>query len=422
MTARAAFLIAAMLLASPAAGQPIDKAVSPGVQARIDRILKATPLIDGHNDIAEQLAENYKRSVEGLAGGTDRRQPKALMTDMARLHRGRVGAQFWSVFIDGTITGDAAIRETIQEIDVVRRMIDAYPRDLELARTADDILRIHKAGRVASLLGVEGGRQIGGSLAALRQYYNLGARYMTLTHNQTTEWADSATDEAKHNGLAPFGFTVIKEMNRIGMLIDLSHVSPAAMKAAIGASRAPVIFSHSLAQAIGGHPRNVPDDVLRLLPANGGVVMVNFVPAFLSDNVWRWGADRSGEEARLKAIHRASKANVEAGLKAWEAAHPAPAVTPANVADHVEHVVKIAGYDHVGIGGDFDGIDSTPQGLTGVHSYPLLFAELIRRGWSDADIAKLAGGNMLRAMRRAEAVAASMKNEPAALSDIDTGK
>jgi membrane dipeptidase len=411
-----AILLAAAIAAAPP--PPID----PRVQARIDRILAGTPLIDGHNDIAEQLAENYHRDISGLASGTDQRQPHPLMTDMARLHAGRVGGQFWSVYIDGTITGDAAIRETIEQIDIVRRMIDAYPQDLELARTANDILRIHKSGRVASMIGVEGGRQIGGSLAALRQYYNLGARYMTLTHNQTTEWADSATDDPKYDGLGPFGVAVVHEMNRIGMLVDLSHVSAATMKDAIAASTAPVIFSHSSARAIGGHPRNVPDDVLRLLPANGGVVMVNFVPPFLSDVVWTWSAARSAEEARLEAIHRASKADVAAGLKSWEAAHPAPTVTVADVANHIDHIAKVAGHDHVGIGGDFDGIDATPTDLTGVEDYPRLFAELIRRGWSDANLAKLAGGNVLRVMRRAEQVAASMKNEPAALSGLDAGK
>jgi membrane dipeptidase len=417
---KTALLIAAALagMAASASADPID----PKVQARIDRILKATPLIDGHNDIAEQLAENYKRTVAGIAGGTDQWQPKPLMTDMARLHRGRVGGQFWSVYIDGTHTGDAAIRETLQQIDIVRRMIDAYPNDLELAATADDVVRIHKKGKIASLIGVEGGRQMGGSLAALRQYYNLGARYMTLTHNQTTEWADSATDDPKYGGLSPFGVTVVQEMNRMGMLVDLSHVSADTMKDAIAASKAPVIFSHSSARAIGGHPRDVPDDVLELLPANGGVVMVNFVPSFLSREVWDWSAAKDAEEARLKAIHRASKADVASGLKAWVAAHPAPVVTAADVANHIEHIVKVAGYDHVGIGGDMDGIDSTPADLTGVQDYPNLFAELIRRGWSDANLAKLAGGNVLRVLRRAEAVAVSMKSEPAALSDVDTAK
>ena len=411
-------LAAAMVIATPATAQQMD----PKVQARIDRILKATPLIDGHNDIAEQLAENYKRDISGLASGTDQRQPSPLMTDMARLHQGRVGGQFWSVYIDGTITGDAAIRETIEQIDIVKRMIAAYPNDLEQAYTAADVVRIHKAGKIASMMGVEGGRQIGGSLAALRAYYTLGARYMTLTHNQTTEWADSATDDPKYNGLSPFGLTVVHEMNRIGMLVDLSHVSPATMKAAIAASKAPVIFSHSSARAIGAHPRNVPDDVLALLPANGGVVMANWVPNFLSDAVWNWGADQSAEEARLKAVHREDSAAVKAGLKTWEAAHPRPPVTVANVADHIEHIAKVAGYDHVGIGADLDGIPFTPDGLTGVQAYPLVFAELIRRGWSDANLAKLAGGNVLRVLRQAEQVAASMNDEPAALSEVDTGK
>ena len=411
------FLLAiAMIMSTPASAQQID----PKVQARIDRILKGTPLIDGHNDIAEQLAESHKRNIEGLSAGTDKWPDHPLMTDMARLHAGRVGGQFWSVYIDGTITGDAAIRETIEQIDIVKRMIAAYPKDLEQAYTAADVVRIHKSGRVASMIGVEGGRQIGGSLAALRAYYALGARYMTLTHNQTTEWADSATDDPKYGGLGPFGLTVVREMNRIGMLVDLSHVAPATMKAAIAASKAPVIFSHSSARAIGGHPRNVPDDVLALLPANGGVVMANFVPGFLSDAVWQWGAAQSAEQARLKAIHREDSAAVKAGLKDWVAAHPRPPVTVADVANHIEHIAKVAGYDHVGIGGDFDGIQDTVEGLNGVEDYPNLFAELISRGWSDANLAKLAGGNVLRVMRQAEAVAASMKNEPAALSDVDT--
>ena len=420
MTIKATLLLAAasMLISTAATAQRID----PKVQARIDRILRATPLIDGHNDIAEQLAENYKRDIEGLASGTNQRQPHPLMTDMARLRQGRVGGQFWSVYIDGTITGDAALRETIEQIDIVDRMIRAYPNDLGRASSADDIVRIHKSGKVASLIGIEGGRQIGGSLAALRQFYRLGARYMTLTHNQTTEWADSATDEPKYGGLSPFGVQVVHEMNRLGMLVDLSHVSPDTMKDAIEASRAPVIFSHSSAGGLVSHPRNVRDDILRLLPANGGVVMVNFVPGFISDAAWKWGADRSAEEARLKAIHRASKAEVEAGVKTWEAAHPQPAVTVATVADHIEHVAKIAGYDHVGIGGDMDGIDATPSDLTGVQDYPNLFAELIRRGWSDENLSKLAGGNVLRVLRRAEAVAASMKNEPAAMSEVDRAK
>jgi membrane dipeptidase len=411
---RFAVLLAALLLSSAATARPID----PKVQARIDRILKKTPLIDGHNDIAEALQENYDFSVANLASGTDKWPEHPLMTDMARLRAGRIGGQFWSVYIDGTLTGDEAIRRTIEQIDIVDRMIATYPNDLERALTADDIVRIHKAGKVASLIGIEGGRQIGGSMAALRQFYRLGARYMTLTHNQTTEWADSATDEPIYDGLSPFGLKVVGEMNRLGMLVDLSHVSPATMRDAIEASRAPVIFSHSSAGGVTPHPRNVPDDILKLLPANGGVVMVNIVPGFISQDVWTWSAERNGEEARLKAIHRASNAAVEAGLKAWETAHPRPATDVRIVADHIEHVARVAGHDHVGLGGDFDGIPYTPTGLEGVETYPVIFAELIRRGWSDENLAKLAGGNLLRALRRAEAVAASMGKVPPALDKL----
>ncbi len=407
-------LAAAACLALPAQAQPIE----PKIKARIDRILKATPLIDGHNDLPEQLVENYGSRVDWLASGTAGWTPKPLMTDMARLRDGRIGGQFWSVYIDGSIVGDQAIRQTIEQIDIVDRLIAAYPRDLERALTADDIVRIHKSGRVASLIGIEGGRQIGGSLPALRQFYRLGARYMTLTHNQTTEWADSATDESKFNGLSPFGLKVVAEMNRLGMLVDLSHVAPTTMRQSIAASRAPVIFSHSSAGGVNGHPRNVPDDVLALLPANGGVVMVNWVPGFLSPTVWRWDGLRSAEEARLKSIHRASKAAVAEGVKAWEVANPRPIVTVTEVADHIDHVARVAGHDHVGIGADLDGIPYTPTGLEGVQTYPVLFAELIRRGWSDKNLAKFAGGNVLRALRRTERVAAAMRDIPPALDKL----
>ena len=400
------------------------QSIDPKVQARIDRILRATPLIDGHNDLPEQLAENYKRSVEGLASGSDERNPNPLMTDMARLHQGRVGAQFWSVYIDASHHGDEAIRETLQEIDVVDRLVRAYPNDLELAYTADDIVRIHRAGKVASLIGIEGGHQIGGSLAALRQFYRLGARYMTLAHFSNSEVADSATDDPKYNGLSPFGRTVVGEMNRLGMLIDLAHVSEKTMRDSIELSKAPVIFSHSSARAIDDHPRNVPDSVLSLLPANGGVVMVNFYTGYVSDPARKWGAEEAAEEARLKSLLVGRPEEREAALDAWKKAHPAPEATVGDLADHIEHIVKVAGYDHVGIGGDLDGIpyDQAPRGMNSVSGYPLLFAELIRRGWSDENLAKLAGGNVLRAMRRAETVAASMRNTPPATSEVDTGK
>jgi membrane dipeptidase len=410
MTAKAPLLLAAaMLLSSAAVAQPID----PKVQTRIDRVLKKTPLIDGHNDLAEQLREHYGMSVEGLASGAGKRQPNPLMTDMARLHEGRVGAQFWSVYIPSEVTGDTAIRDTIEQIDIVKRLVKAYPNDLALARTADDIVRIHKTGKVASLIGIEGGHQIGGSLAALRQFYDLGARYMTLAHFKNNEFADSATDDPKWHGLNDFGRTVVHEMNRLGMLVDLAHVSPETMRAAIQASRAPVIFSHSDARALSDHPRNVPDDVLRMMPANGGVVMVNFFSGHLSDADRQWAAARSAEDARLKSLYVGQPEIREAKLKEWTDAHPMPKIDVGLVADHIEHIAKVAGHEHVGIGGDLDGIDydAAPPGLNSVGGYPLLFAELIRRGWSDADLAKLAGGNVLRVMRRAEAVAASMKDE-----------
>jgi membrane dipeptidase len=386
--------------------------------ARIDRILKQTPLIDGHNDLPYALRGDYDLRVEGLESGTAQRDPP-LMTDMERLRAGRVGGQFWSVYISGTLTGDEAIRTTIEQIDTAHRIIAAYPQYLELASTADDIVRIHRRGRIGSMLGVEGGRQIGGSMATLRRFYDLGVRYMTLTHNQTTEWADAATDEPAHDGLSPFGLEVVKEMNRLGMLVDLSHVAPKTAMDAIAASRAPVIFSHSDVSALNPHPRNVPDDVLRLLPANGGVVMVTFVPGFLKPEIWAWSRERSAQEARLKSLYPFSKARVEDGLKRWEAANPQPQAQVSDVADHIEHAARIAGYDHVGIGGDLDGITTTVVGLGGADEYPNLFAELIRRGWTDRNLAKLAGGNILRVLRQAEAVAESIKDEEPSMAALD---
>lgn len=410
-------LLAAAMALVPAAAwsQPMDSKT----QARIDRILQRTPLIDGHNDLAEKLRETSGMSVDGLASGTERRDPP-LMTDMARLRQGRLGGQFWSVYIPSEVTGDRAIRETIEQIDIVKRLVEAYPKDLAMALTADDVVRVHKSGRVAALIGVEGGHQIGGSLAALRQYYALGARYMTLTHFKNNEFADSATDDPEYHGLNDFGRTVVHEMNRLGMLVDLSHVSPETMSDALDVSKAPVIFSHSDARALADHPRNVPDDILRRLAANGGVVMVNFYLGHLSEPFRLWAADQAAEEARLAALDVGQPDARKAAMTAWAKAHPAPAGGIGLIADHIEHVVKIAGHDHVGLGGDLDGIpfDEAPAGMNSVAGYPLLFAELIRRGWSDADLARLAGGNVLRVMRRAEATAASLKDEPPAMATL----
>jgi membrane dipeptidase len=418
MTIRHLILLAAAFAAVPAASW--SQSIDPKVQERIDRILKATPLIDGHNDLPEQLRENYQLSIEGLAKDSDERKDHPLMTDMERLHQGRVGAQFWSVYIPSAVTGDSAIRATIEQIDIVKRLVKAYPNDLELARTADDIVRIHKSGKVASLIGIEGGHQIGGNLAALRQFYDLGARYMTLTHFKNNEFADSATDDPKYHGINDFGRIVIHEMNRLGMLVDLSHVSDDTMRAALEVSKSPVIFSHSSARALDDHPRNVPDDILKLTAQNGGVVMVNFYSGYVSDDVRKWNAEEAAEEARLKSLLVGRPDQREAALDAWKKAHPVPLATVGQVADHVEHIAKVAGYDHVGIGADLDGIgyDEAEPGMNSVTGYPLLFAELIRRGWSDENLAKLAGGNLLRVLRQAEAVAASMKNEPPAMATV----
>jgi membrane dipeptidase len=288
-------------------------------------------------------------------------------------------------------------------------MAARYPSDLAMAYSAADIRRIHKSRKIASLIGIEGGHQINNSLAVLRQLYDAGARYMTLTHSANTAWADSATDTPAHNGLTPFGVEVVKEMNRLGMLIDLSHVSPETMKAALAASQAPVIFSHSSARALDDHPRNVPDDILKALAANGGVVMVNFAPPYVSAARNRWQADRAAEQTRFNAppfagLYIGQPDRAKAALADWDAKHPQPVTTLAQVADHIEHIRQVAGVDHVGLGSDFDGIPDTPVGLEGVDKYPALLEELMRRGWNDADIAKVAGENLLRAMAAAEQV------------------
>ena len=388
--------------------------------ARVDRVLAATPLIDGHNDLPWQLRERFKGDpgAVNLAADTSSIPPPPaaapLMTDIPRLRAGRVGAQFWSVWIPVEIKGPEAVQTTLEQIDLVKRLVARYPGDLEMAYTAADIRRIHKAHRVASLIGIEGGHQINESLAVLREMYDLGARYMTLTHTRNTAWADSATDSPAHHGLTPFGGEVIREMNRLGMLVDLSHVSPEAMQAALAISEAPVIFSHSSVRAIVDHPRDVPDDVLKLVAAHGGIVMVNFNPGYISEAVNHWEADYAAEQARFNAppyggLYIGQPERAKAALAAWEAAHPKPRATLEQVADHIEHVRKVAGSDHVGIGSDFDGIEETPVGLEGVDRFPALFIELLRRGWTDAEIAKLAGGNLLRVLTEAERVAARLR-------------
>lgn len=389
-------------LIAPAAAQTTPTAAE---QARIERITARTPLIDGHNDLADQIHDLFGGDLSRVDLTRPGGAPPPLQTDIPRLRSGRVGAQFWSVYVSADLRGAEAAQAVQVQIDLIRQMIARQPTVFEFADTAADIERIHRAGRIASMLGMEGGEPINDNLAVLRQFRASGVLYMTLCHAKTTSWADSATDAPKHGGLSPFGEEVVREMNRIGMLVDLSHVSADAMRDALRVSRAPVIFSHSSSYALTPHPRNVPDDVLRLLPANGGVVMVNFYPGFVSDEVRLWSAARTGEEARQKALHPDDPAAAAVGLAEWAAKTPRPAATVAQVADHIEHIRDVAGIDHVGLGADFDGIPFTTEGLEDVATYPNLLAELMRRGWSDADLAKLAGGNLLRALRQAEAVA-----------------
>jgi membrane dipeptidase len=410
-------LAAVALIAAP--GSAKAKPETP--EQRVERVLSRTPVIDGHNDLPWEIRESYDSGRKPLDLGADTSKlPHPLQTDLPRLKRGHVGAQFWSVWIPNETKGPPGVQTTLEQIDIVHRMVAQHSDRLEMASTAADIRRIEQSGKTASLIGVEGGHQIGNSPAVLRQYYALGVRYMTLSHSLNNDFADSATDDPVHGGLTPFGKAIVHEMNRLGMLVDISHVSADVMRQAIGLSKAPVIFSHSSTRALMDHPRNVPDDVLRLLPANGGVVMVNFFPGFLSTDYRARSAARDAEVARLKNLYPGQPDRRKAAQEAWDSAHPVPPVPVSLVADHVQHVRDIAGIDHVGIGSDYDGIDGTaPDGMPGVESYPVLFAELARRGWSDSDLAKLAGGNLLRALEQAERVAATMKDEPPMIATIE---
>jgi membrane dipeptidase len=403
--------IASVVLALFLLGAPAD-AQTDAVAARIDRILREVPLIDGHNDLPGQYSDRVKNHLAQIDIRKDQSKlTPALHTDIPRLRKGRVGAQFWSVYVPATLKDADAVRAVLEQIDVVHRLDELYPDTFELARTADDVVRIHRGGRIASLIGIEGGHSIGNSLAVLRQLYATGARYMTITHSQNNDWADSATADPIHGGLTPFGKLVIAEMNRLGMLVDLSHVAPKTMHDVLDVAVAPAIFSHSSARAITDHPRNVPDDVLRRLKEKDGVVMVTWVPTFVSEKARARDAAKDAEEARLKAIYRGQPEKVKTELERWEAANPAPRATVQDVADHIDHVVRVAGAPHVGIGADLDGISTTPEGLESVAAYPRLFAELIRRGYTDEVLKGIAGRNVLRVMRKAEAAAARLQKE-----------
>lgn len=400
-------LIFSAAAAAGAAAQSGSSQPSPALLERARAIHKQVPLVDGHNDFPWEVREKSAGNVDAR----DMRDRVAGHTDIARLRQGGLGGQFWSVYVPSSLQGQAAVTATLEQIDIVHRMMRKYPDTFELAHTAADIERIFKSGRIASLIGMEGGHSIDSSLGTLRMMHRLGARYMTLTHNGNTPWADAASDKPVHGGLSPFGESVVREMNWLGMLVDLSHVSPDTMADAIRVSEAPVIFSHSSARALTNVPRNVPDEILRELPKKDGVVMVTFVPGFISQAVADHGATANAETARLRALPGATDDSVAKGTEAWRQANPAPPATLADVADHIDHIRKVAGIDHVGIGGDFDGITTVPQGLEDVSTYPALTAELLRRGYSDQDVKKILGLNILRVMKKAEDAAARLQKQ-----------
>jgi membrane dipeptidase len=421
-------------LCTIAASRVMAQAPTDANMARALRVLRTSPVMDGHNDLPWRIREDTTHPMD--VDAYDLRKPAPGMTDLARLKAGHVGAQFWSIYTPGEPTDPAYkskgavasmpgyARVQLEQFDIAKRTIAKYP-ELAWTPTASQAKAAMNKGKIASLLGLEGGHAIENSLSLLRLYYELGARYMTLTHNVTLDWADAALDSAKHHGLTPFGREVVKEMNRLGMLIDLSHVSPGTMSAALDVTQAPVIFSHSGSRALVDHRRNVPDSILARMPKNGGVVMVPFVNSFVSAAV---KADDDALEAETAAAgkrHPNDAAGAKKEVDAWRAAHPRPKATIAEVADHIDHVRKIAGVDHIGIGSDLDGITETVVGLEDVSKFPALFAELARRGWSDTDLAKLANGNVMRVLVEAERVSARLrattKPSTATIEQLDRG-
>jgi len=375
----------------------------------VRRILRESPLIDGHNDLAWEFRRTANNRLDAidLAGDTG---PLGLVTDLPRLKAGGIGGQFWSVYVPPELADGAAVTAVLEQIDLVRRLIARYPQDLELALTANDIVRIHREGKIASLIGMEGGHSIGNSRGALRMMRALGARYMTLTHIKNTEWADSATDEPAHHGLTPFGEDVVREMNFLGMLADLSHVSDETMAAALRISKAPVIFSHSSARALCHHARNVPDDILKSVAANGGLVMVTFIPEFLTETDRFDEMALIAERRRVAELYPGDVARIKTGVAEWRQTHPAPrAATLLDVADHIDHIRAVAGIGHVGIGSDYEGFDNPPAGLQDVSCYPALLCELLKRGYTEEEIKKVAGQNLLRVLRAAEQTAAQLQ-------------
>jgi membrane dipeptidase len=395
---------------------------SPAAATAARDLLTRHPILDGHNDLPWTLRVADDVDLDT----TDLDHPVAtIQTDWPRMAAGGVGAQFWSVYVSADLEGETAVTTTLEQIDLVHELIRRYPGTLELALTADDVERIIAAGKVASLIGAEGGHSIGSSLGTLRALYALGVRYMTLTHNRSLPWADSATDDPVVGGLSAFGREVVREMQRLGMLVDLSHVSPDTMRDALDTAEGPLIFSHSSALAICDHPRNVPDEILARLPANGGTCMVNFVPAFVSQACRDWEREFA-EDAKRRGFdfkNVPGRGQARSLRQEWIAKHPRPAVKLAEVADHAEHVREVAGVDHVGIGSDYDGVDWLPEGLEDTSCYPALISELLRRGWSEEDCGKLASGNIIRTLRAAEetarALSASRGPSRSRIEDLD---
>jgi len=367
------------------------------------RILhKRGPLIDGHNDLPWQLRTKVDRILSKLNINHPQRE---LHTDIPRLRKGGLGGQFWSVYVDTNLKSKEYVGATLEQIDVVYNLIHLYPDTFQIALTADQIEEAFNAGKIASLIGVEGGHCIGGSLATLRMFHRLGARYMTLTHSKSISWADSCTDMPLAHGLTEFGREVVREMNRLGMIVDLSHVSVETMNASIDTSMAPVIFSHSSARALTNNPRNVPDNILRQLSANGGMIMVAFVPSFVAQDVYKWELQRK----EFKSLENITKHSVADRMKRWDAANPMPIATVTDVVDHIDHIRSVVGIEHIGIGSDFDGVTNVPHGLEDVSQYPMLTAELLHRNYGDEDILKILGGNILRVMHQVETVAQQLQ-------------
>ena len=376
------------------------------LMARAKSLHRSTPLIDGHNDLPWQYRERVQRAVSKIDISASQLD-LGLHTDIPRLREGGVGGQFWSVYVATSLPERTAVQATLEQIDIVYNILRTYPETFQLALTAGEVEEAFGEGKIASLIGLEGGHSMGGSLGALRMFYRLGARYMTLTHNKNVPWADSCTDLPQAHGLTDFGKEVVHEMNRLGMLVDLSHVSAETMHDALDATETPVVFSHSSARAIASHPRNVPDDVLARIPENGGVVMVTFVPGFVSEKVYDYEKALEAQRERLGAGESTGDA-----LRRWEEANPRPFATVADVADHIDHIRTVAGINHIGIGGDFDGVATVPKGLEDVSKYHMLTAELIRREYQDDEIKKILGENVLRVMRDVESNAQRSSRGP----------